>query len=148
MILADGAEDIAITGGGVIDGNKVIIYDRRLSDLVGYSGAFGILAHEVAHHYCRHQFDVSKNNWQAELEADRFAGAAAKRMKRSLEDALAMAVVLDERPSTSHPPADLRRAQDRFGLRQTTPHHVTFVAFFLPLESSARVLLTLKLAAG
>jgi Peptidase family M48 len=93
----------------VIDGNKVIIYDRRLSDLVGYSGAFGILAHEVAHHYCRHQFDVSKNNWQAELEADRFAGAAAKRMKRSLEDALAMAVVLDDRPSTSHPPADLRR---------------------------------------
>jgi hypothetical protein len=76
---------------------------------VGYEGAFGIVAHEVAHHYCRHHFDVSKNNWQAELEADRFAGAAAKRMKRSLEDTLAMAVVLDERPSTSHPPADLRR---------------------------------------
>jgi hypothetical protein len=93
----------------IIDGNKVIIYDRRLSDLVGYEGAFGIVAHEVAHHYCRHHFDVSKNNWQAELEADRFAGAAAKRMKRSLEDTLAMAVVLDERPSTSHPPADLRR---------------------------------------
>ncbi|WP_152569010.1 M48 family metalloprotease [Microvirga sp. BSC39] len=94
----------------VIEGNKVIIYDRRLSGLVGsYEGAMGILAHEVAHHYCRHHFDVSKNNWQAELEADRFAGASFKRMKYPLEAALAMAVVLDERPSTSHPPADLRR---------------------------------------
>jgi hypothetical protein len=94
----------------VIDGNKVIIYDQRLSNLVGsYQGAMGILAHEVAHHYCQHHFDVAKNNWQAELEADRFAGAAFKHMKYSLEDALAMAVILDERPSTSHPPANLRR---------------------------------------
>src|SRR5688572_6447957 len=94
----------------IVDGNKVIIYDHRLSSIVGsYQGALGILAHEIAHHFCQHHFDVSKNNWQAELEADRFAGAAFRRMKYSLGDALAMAAVLDDRPSTSHPPADLRR---------------------------------------
>ena len=36
------------------EGNNMIIYDRRLSPLVGYQGALGIVAHEVGHHYCGH----------------------------------------------------------------------------------------------
>ncbi|MGI6852085.1 M48 family metalloprotease [Mesorhizobium sp. 1B3] len=38
-----------------------------------------------------------------ELEADRFAAAAMKNAGMSLDDALTMAVIFDERPSRSHP---------------------------------------------
>ena len=40
----------------VEDGNDVIVYDRTLSPRVGYSGAMGIIAHELGHHYCRHLY--------------------------------------------------------------------------------------------
>lgn len=85
----------------ILDGNKVIIYDRTLSPLVGYTGAMAIIAHELGHHFCNHM-DASSSPTQ-ELEADRFAGAALRNAKFSLEDALSMAIVFDERPSRVHP---------------------------------------------
>ncbi|APH70946.1 hypothetical protein [Aquibium oceanicum] len=85
----------------VVDGNKVIVYDRALSPLVGYEGAEMIIAHELGHHHCRH---LGRSvDPRHELQADAFAGAAAKLMRRSLEAALSAVSVLDERPSRTHP---------------------------------------------
>lgn len=47
----------AIGGNAIateVDGNRMIVYDRELSPIVGYEGAMAIIAHEVAHHYCGH----------------------------------------------------------------------------------------------
>ena len=92
-------------GGNAIatveDGNKIIVYDRRLSTIVGADGAEVIIAHEVAHHYCGHLGKPADP--KQELEADRFAGAAMRLMKRSLEATLAAVPILSERPGRTHP---------------------------------------------
>lgn len=85
-----------------VDGNLVVVYDRTLSELVGYEGAMGIIGHEVGHLYCGHIYDPQSGP-EAELEADAFAGAAMKGLGFSSDDALAMTAILDERPSPSHP---------------------------------------------
>lgn len=97
-------------GGNAIatieSGNRVIVYDRQLSPKLGYEGAMAVISHELGHHYCRHI--GTPVDPKQELEADRFAGAAMKNAKMSLEDALAMATIFDERPSRSHPAKDER----------------------------------------
>ncbi|MUT27251.1 M48 family metalloprotease [Mesorhizobium japonicum] len=85
----------------ILGGNPVIVYDRTLSQKVGYEGAMAIMAHELGHHYCRHL--GSPPNPLKELEADRFAGAAMRNAGMSLENALAMAELFDGRPSRTHP---------------------------------------------
>lgn len=85
----------------IFDGNRVIIYDRELSSLVGYEGAEMIIAHELAHHHCGHIGTTPDP--MKELAADAFAGAAARRMGRSLESALIAAKLLADRPSLTHP---------------------------------------------
>jgi len=85
----------------VLEGNKVIVYDRQMSPDIGYEGAMAIMAHELGHHYCGHL--SQKHAPSRELEADRFAGAAMRRSDMPLESALAMAKFMDERPSRSHP---------------------------------------------
>ncbi len=83
------------------EGNRLIVYDRRLSPEVGYEGAMMIIAHELGHHYCHHI--GKKADPRDELEADRFAGAAMRNAGYTLNQALAAVPVLDERPSKSHP---------------------------------------------
>jgi hypothetical protein len=84
-----------------IDGNKVIIYDRRLSSIVGGDGAQAIIAHELGHHFCGH---LNKQaNSQHELEADIFAGAVMKKLGFTLETAKSYAVLLSKQPSSTHP---------------------------------------------
>ncbi len=85
------------------DGNRVIIYDRELSPLVGYAGAMMIIGHELGHHFCHHLDKLDGSPHDKELAADRFAGAAMRKVGNSLSDALASVPVLDERPSRSHP---------------------------------------------
>lgn len=85
----------------IFDGNRVIIYDRELSPLVGYEGAEMIIAHELAHHHCGH-IGTAPDPKQ-ELAADALAGAAARLMGRSLDAALSAVNVLAERPSSTHP---------------------------------------------
>lgn len=85
----------------VQDGNRVIVYDRRLSPQVGYPGAMMIIGHELGHHFCRHLGKPADP--RQELEADRFAGAAMRKAGFSLSDTLAAVPILDERPSKSHP---------------------------------------------
>lgn len=85
----------------ILEGNKVIVYDRQMSPDIGYDGAMAIIAHELGHHFCGHlgkTVDPSR-----ELEADRFAGAAMRKSKMSLDAAMAWATIMDERPSRSHP---------------------------------------------
>lgn len=83
------------------EGNRLIIYDRRLSPEVGYEGAMMIIGHELGHHYCHHLGKGGDPN--LELQADRFAGAAMRNAGIKLEGALAAVHILDERPSKSHP---------------------------------------------
>jgi Zn-dependent protease with chaperone function len=85
----------------VAEGNRLIVYDRRLSPLVGYTGAMTIIAHELGHHFCRHVGEPG--NPKRELEADRFAGAAMRMAGFALNEALAAVPILAERPSKSHP---------------------------------------------
>jgi len=85
----------------VLDGNRIIVYDRELSKIVGGDGAEMIIAHEVAHHFCGHIGTVAVP--QQELDADRFAGSAMRRMGRSLPSALSAIPIFDRRPSMSHP---------------------------------------------
>jgi len=102
----------ATLGGNAIattvEGNKLIVYDRILSSQLGYDGAEMVIAHELGHHYCGHlgKLPDPKN----ELEADAFAGAAAKLRGHSLETALSAVKLLDLRPSLTHPGADARVA--------------------------------------
>lgn len=83
------------------DGNRIIVYDRELSPIIGGDGAEMIIAHEVAHHYCGH-LDVN-NGPLDELEADAFAGAAMRMLGRPIEAALSAVAIFSERPSQSHP---------------------------------------------
>lgn len=85
----------------IVDGNRVIVYDRGLSPLIGSGGAEMVIAHEIAHHFCGH-LGMPADPAQ-ELEADLFAGAAMRLMGRSLEDALSAVDLFSERPSKSHP---------------------------------------------
>lgn len=90
----------------ILDGNRIIVYDRQLSPIIGGDGAEAVIAHELAHHYCGH-LEMTDGH-QLELEADAFAGAAMKLMGRSLESALSAAPILSERPSISHPEREMR----------------------------------------
>lgn len=83
------------------EGNRIIVYDRRLSPEVGYTGAMMIIGHELGHHYCHHLGKSAEPGH--ELEADRFAGAAMRKAGHTLDDALAAVHILDDRPSKSHP---------------------------------------------
>ncbi|WP_354061161.1 hypothetical protein [Devosia sp. 2618] len=92
-------------GGNAIatieDGNRVIVYDRELSPLIGSDGAEMVVAHEVAHHFCGHL--GTPTDATQELEVDLFAGAAMRLMGRSLNGALSAVDLFSERPSKSHP---------------------------------------------
>ena len=85
----------------IIDGNRVIIYDRELSPILGYEGAIAVIAHELAHHYCGHLTKTPAMSH--EYEADIFAGAAMKNAGFDLYAAMSFSVIFDERPSLFHP---------------------------------------------
>jgi hypothetical protein len=71
------------------EGERIIVYDRRLSKKIGYEGAQAVIAHELGHHYCEHltRFKIV-NHHEAEKEADRFMGFAMKKMGAKLSDLL------------------------------------------------------------
>lgn len=92
----------------ILNGNRVVVYDRKLSPIVGSTGAMAIIAHELGHHYCGHI--RTPIDPMQELEADRFAGAALRKEGVSLADALSVTELLDRRPSRSHPGKAARAA--------------------------------------
>jgi hypothetical protein len=90
----------------ICDGNKVIVYDRRISASIGYEGAQAVIAHEVGHHMCNHLGVANKDTVEShkqELEADRFAGATLRGIGFSRDAALSYLSLLMEQPSLSHP---------------------------------------------
>jgi hypothetical protein len=84
-----------------IDGKKVIVYDRRLSSVLGLEGAQAVIAHEVGHHFCGHLNKAP--NIQHELEADMFTGAVMKKMGHSLKVSKSYVSILSEQSTTTHP---------------------------------------------
>lgn len=90
----------------ICGGNKVIVYDRRMSRRISYEGAQAVIAHELGHHLCNH-FAVpntdSATSHKQELEADRFAGATLRRIGFGRDTALSYLPLLLEQPSLSHP---------------------------------------------
>jgi hypothetical protein len=96
-----------------IDGNRVIVYDRRLSSVVGGDGAQAVIAHELGHHYCGH---LNKTpNIQHELEADMFAGAVMNKLGYSLEVSKSYVSILSKQPTTTHPDRAAREQAIEFG---------------------------------
>lgn len=97
----------------ICDGNKVIVYDRRLSPSIGYEGAQAVIAHELGHHLCNHlaalPIDTVESHKQ-ELEADRFAGATLRWIGFSRDNALGYLHLLMDQPSLSHPSKGEREA--------------------------------------
>lgn len=83
------------------DGNRLIIYDRELSPIVGGDGAMMVIAHELGHHYCHHL--GKPGDPERVLEADRFAGSAMRKAGMTLKETLGVIDILEERPSKSHP---------------------------------------------
>jgi hypothetical protein len=74
-----------------------------------------VLGHEAGHHFCEHTVGKSRTNpWDTELEADRFAGAAIRRLevyhsRQFMREVLTAASSLyTETGSVSHPPRPLR----------------------------------------
>jgi hypothetical protein len=92
----------------IVDGNPIIVYDRELSAQVGYQGAEMIIAHELGHHRCGHLGKAV--DARHELQADAFAGAAARLRGKSLKDALAAVTLFSSRAGKTHPARDDRAA--------------------------------------
>lgn len=90
----------------ICDGNKVIVYDRRISPSIGYDGAQAVIAHELGHLVCNHlampNVDTAESHMH-EFEADKFAGATLRRIGFSRDAALSYLHLLMEQPSLSHP---------------------------------------------
>ncbi|MDC1297648.1 hypothetical protein N8Z37_05120 [Octadecabacter sp.] len=97
------------------NGNKIIIYDRRLSPNLGYIGAQAVIAHELGHHICGHLGASLISNHQSELEADRFAGATLRLMGFSRESAGRYANILSDHATPTHPSRLERLAALRAG---------------------------------
>lgn len=85
----------------IADGNAVIVYDRSFHATTSFDPTL-VMAHEVGHHFCGHLFEEPSPS--QELEADRFAAAALRKMGGSTRENLIESVSsLAERASTSHP---------------------------------------------
>ncbi|MBY6163424.1 ImmA/IrrE family metallo-endopeptidase [Mameliella alba] len=88
------------------EGNKVIVYNRRLSREIGYAGAQAALAHELGHHACGHfrqPTNSVRDQQLREAEADAFAGAVMRKLGFSAEAALGYQSVLGQGATHSHP---------------------------------------------
>ena len=104
------------------DGNPLIVYDRRLSSLIGYDGANAVIAHELGHHYCSHLTDpAEKTNHEIEKEADRFMGFAMKKLGVGLASLLDIYVKLGlDVASPTHPSFDKRKIAISEGFNATS----------------------------
>ncbi len=84
-------------------------------DPVWLSGGFSrelVMAHEIGHHACGHTLaQLDDNPWARELEADKYAGAALRRLGADAAQVSAAArEMFTDTGSKSHPPRDKRIA--------------------------------------
>jgi len=89
------------------EGARYILYSADfMSGLQNNSNEWSrwvILAHEVGHHLNGHALDDLGSRPLRELEADKFSGAAIKRMGGTLEEGLAIYRKMSDYSSTTHP---------------------------------------------
>ncbi|MBB4398793.1 hypothetical protein [Bradyrhizobium sp. ERR14] len=109
------------------DEARTIVYDPLWAQ-TATAEAYLILAHEAGHHFCEHTLGTLRTSpREAELEADRFSGAAIKRFetyhgKAFLDDALkAVARLYHEPGSQSHPPRVARVKAVMLGYNSGSP---------------------------
>lgn len=117
-------------GGAVAlfrDGGRLIIYDPEWAKSAT-AESYLVLGHEAGHHFCGHTIgDLRANPKDAELEADRFAGASIKRFElyhdREFLDAALTAArrLYSEKGSQSHPSRDARIEAIRDGYDSGSP---------------------------
>ena len=89
------------------EGRRYVVYDSdEFSWQAGRTNwsETGVMAHEIGHHLAGHTAAVSGEDWEQELEADRFAGFALGRLGARLEQALLWTADLSESGSKTHPP--------------------------------------------
>lgn len=102
-----------------------IVYDRRLSGIIGGGGAEIVIAHELGHIECGHlerAAETPEESRADELEADAFAGAAMRLRgfpRDMFEDVLP---ILSEQPSLSHPAREERLAALMAGFDDPEAH--------------------------
>jgi hypothetical protein len=96
------------------DGGRLIIYDPEWAKSVT-AESYLVVGHEAGHHFCGHTIGGFQSSPKdAEIEADRFAGASIKRFeayhgRKFLDAALAAAERLyPEKGSRTHPPRGAR----------------------------------------
>jgi hypothetical protein len=96
-------------------GKRYILYDPTFMDKIQNAAktdwaGISILAHEIGHHLNGHTL-LRGGNPTLELEADEFSGFVLRKMGASLEDAQkAMALISNERGSSTHPGRSARLA--------------------------------------
>jgi hypothetical protein len=96
-------------------GKRYILYDPNFMDKIQNAAqtdwaGISILAHEIGHHLNGHTM-MRGGNPTLELEADEFSGFVLRKMGASLEDAQkAMALISNERGSSTHPARSARLA--------------------------------------
>lgn len=92
--------------------DSIIIYDRRLSPILGYVGANAVIAHEVGHHYCGHlTFRKAIARHEAEAEADRFLGFAMAKLDLGVQLSELIGAYESlgiDKGSKTHPPIERR----------------------------------------
>jgi hypothetical protein len=109
------------------NGSRMIIHDPEWARVAAVE-FYLVLGHEAGHHLCGHTVaGAERTPQEAELEADRFSGAAIKRFEvyhgRTLfDDALKAASRLySEGGSRSHPPRAARLDAIKAGYQSGSP---------------------------
>ncbi len=100
----------------IANGRRYILYNSNFLNAVNNASktdwaSVSILAHEIGHHLNGHTLISGGSNRTDELEADEFSGFVLRKMGASLADAqAAMAVLSDDRETSTHPGRSMRLA--------------------------------------
>jgi len=101
--------DIANAKAVIRDNQRVILYNTEYIKSINQKGStnwagIGVLAHEIGHHLNGHTFYFDRSDYEAELEADNFAGFILRRMGANLNQAqAAINAVCKEKCTKTHP---------------------------------------------
>lgn len=103
------AADVSNAKAVIRDNKRVILYNEDYIKSINQKGktnwaGIGVLAHEIGHHLNGHTFYFDRSDYEAELEADNFAGFIMRRMGASLNQAQsAINAVCKEKCTKTHP---------------------------------------------
>jgi hypothetical protein len=91
------------------DNQRLILYNEEYIRTINQKGrtnwaGIGVLAHEIGHHLNGHTIYFDRSDYEAELEADNFAGFILRKMGASLSQAQsAINAVSKEKSTKTHP---------------------------------------------